>query len=214
MGVHRVKSDRNVPLPARTECTKLLSHFSQQNNLVFLKREPRGRRRRRRRRRRRWRRGRRRQRAEVLGRGPDLPRQADRRAGGAGGARRPHVPGRHPGAQDRHPRLGGTQAEGGDAHRRGRAQDPGREDRRLPLPPPRAQDQLHRPGRGRREGLWLHLRVAGERAQVLRDKDGEGGRAGGGGHEGPLPGGLRAQEEGNRRGEAATREGKRGGLLR
>ena len=48
----------------------------------------------------------------------------------------------------------------------------------LSVPPPGAQDQLHRPGLVWQPGVRLHLRVAGKRPQVLRDQDGEGGFAG------------------------------------
>ena len=72
----------------------------------------------------------------------------------------------------------------------------------LSVPPPGAQDQLHCPGHDGQQSLRLRVRLSGERAQVLRDQDGEGGRAGGGGHEGPVPGGLRDEEERNRRGQA------------
>ena len=67
----------------------------------------------------------RRKRAEVRRRRSDLQGEADRRAGGAGGARGPDVPGRAAGAQDGHQGERRAQAEGQHPDSRGWAQDSG-----------------------------------------------------------------------------------------
>ena len=60
----------------------------------------------------------------------------------------------------------------------------------LSLPPPGTQDQLHRPGHDGQQSLRLRVRLSGEWSQVLRDQDGEGCWASGGGHERLVPSGL------------------------
>ena len=67
----------------------------------------------------------------------------------------------------------------------------------LSLSPPGTQDQLHRPRYDGQQSLRLRVRFPRERPQVLRYQDGEGGGAGGGGHEGFVPSCLRDEEERN-----------------